>query len=45
MTEEGGESVCWLSRVCQECGRLADVEPPTTCTRCGAELPDPESVD
>ena len=42
MTEEGGESVGWLARVCQECGALADDEPPTTCPRCGAVVPEPE---
>lgn len=28
-----------LPRVCQECGRLADEDPPTRCPSCGAELP------
>ncbi|HEX6076037.1 MAG TPA: hypothetical protein VFZ32_12335 [Micromonosporaceae bacterium] len=36
--EQGGASVCWLPRVCPECGRLADTEPPTRCPRCGAEI-------
>lgn len=36
---EGGEPVCWLDRVCPDCGRLADVAPPTVCARCGAKLP------
>ncbi|MQA24186.1 MAG: hypothetical protein GEU94_01670 [Micromonosporaceae bacterium] len=36
--DQGGESVCWLPRVCPECGRLADAEPPTTCERCGAAI-------
>lgn len=36
--EQGGESVCWLPRVCPECGRLADEEPPTRCPRCGAPI-------
>ncbi|MFF0728312.1 hypothetical protein [Streptomyces sp. NPDC004134] len=35
---EGGESVCWLERVCPECGRLADTAPPVRCTRCGTLL-------
>ncbi|WP_326794359.1 hypothetical protein OG946_01650 [Streptomyces sp. NBC_01808] len=35
---EGGESVCWLERVCPECGRLADAAPPVRCTRCGTLL-------
>jgi rubrerythrin len=35
--DQGGEPVCWLPRVCPECGRLAD-DPPTRCPRCGAEI-------
>ncbi|REF34766.1 hypothetical protein [Thermasporomyces composti] len=31
----GGEPVCWLPRVCPECGRLAENEPPTRCENCG----------
>lgn len=42
MTEEGGESACWLARVCEDCGRLADEDPPTTCPGCGAELTPPD---
>ncbi|WP_240649238.1 hypothetical protein [Streptomyces sp. Z26] len=35
--EEGGESPCWLDRVCPECGRFADgATPPAVCARCGA---------
>ncbi|MFT7841208.1 hypothetical protein Q5530_34170 [Saccharothrix sp. BKS2] len=37
---EGGDPVCWLSRVCPECGLLADGEPPEVCPRCGAALDD-----
>jgi hypothetical protein len=33
------EPVCLLNRVCPECGRVADEEPPTRCAACGAELP------
>ncbi|MEU4807153.1 hypothetical protein [Actinosynnema sp. NPDC023587] len=33
---EGGDPVCWLSRVCPECGHLADGEQPAVCPRCGA---------
>jgi rubrerythrin len=37
--ELGGEAACWLSRVCPECGRLAEGEPPPSrCPACGAEL-------
>jgi uncharacterized protein YeaO (DUF488 family) len=35
----GGDPACWLARVCPACGRLADRDPPTTCSRCGADLP------
>jgi hypothetical protein len=36
---EGGESACLLARVCPECGRLADEDPPTVCPGCGERLP------
>jgi len=32
----GGDPACWLSRVCPECGRIADDDPPTRCAGCGA---------
>ncbi|XVS60831.1 hypothetical protein ACQPYE_21215 [Actinosynnema sp. CA-299493] len=35
-----GDSVCWLSRVCPECGSLAEGPVPARCPRCGAEMPD-----
>lgn len=37
--DEGGDPACWLGRVCPECGLFADEPPPTTCVRCGTELP------
>ena len=44
--DQGGDPVCWLNRVCPECGRLAedgpgveDGRPVTRCPECGAELP------
>jgi hypothetical protein len=37
--DEGGDPACWLRRVCPECGRLADEDPPTRCAACGAEVP------
>ena len=40
--DEGGESACYLRRVCPECGRIADEDPPTRCPACGAELPGEE---
>jgi rubrerythrin len=36
--DEGGDPACWLHRVCPDCGRLADEDPPTRCPGCGAEL-------
>jgi hypothetical protein len=36
--DEGGDPACWLNRVCPDCGRLADEDPPTRCAACGAEL-------
>jgi rubrerythrin len=36
--DEGGDPACWLNRVCPDCGRLADEEPPTRCPACGAQL-------
>jgi rubrerythrin len=38
--DEGGDPACWLHRVCPECGRLADDDPPTRCPACGAALPE-----
>jgi ribosomal protein S27AE len=37
--DSGGDPVCWLPRVCPDCGLLAEDEPPTVCVRCGARLP------
>jgi len=37
--DEGGDPACWLRRVCPECGRLADEDPPTVCPGCGAVVP------
>jgi ribosomal protein S27AE len=41
--DQGGDPVCWLNRVCPECGRFAadseDGRPVTRCLECGAELP------
>ena len=38
---EGGDPACWAARVCPDCGRLADADPPTTCAACGRQLTDP----
>jgi hypothetical protein len=35
----GGDPVCWASRVCPDCGRLAGGREPVVCAECGAELP------
>ncbi|MGY2080311.1 hypothetical protein [Modestobacter sp. SYSU DS0657] len=35
---EGGDPVCWLERVCPECGRLADDPAADRCGRCGQLL-------
>ncbi|MFJ9442244.1 hypothetical protein ACIRRH_10265 [Kitasatospora sp. NPDC101235] len=34
--DEGGESACWLDRVCPECGRLRERPGPAPCENCGA---------
>ncbi|MEU1424859.1 hypothetical protein ACIF6L_20435 [Kitasatospora sp. NPDC086009] len=39
--DEGGESACWLDRVCPECGRLRERAGRQPCENCGA-VPDPE---
>ncbi|WP_170184883.1 hypothetical protein [Saccharothrix texasensis] len=35
-----GDPVCLLSRVCPECGSMAEGPVPAVCPRCGAEMPD-----
>jgi rRNA maturation endonuclease Nob1 len=42
---EGGDSACWMARVCPSCGRLADSDPPTECARCGTEIPNDQVDD
>ncbi len=34
----GGDPVCWLERVCPDCGALVEAELPVACWRCGAEV-------
>jgi ribosomal protein S27AE len=34
------EPVCLLHRVCPECGRVAEHDPPTRCAECGAAIVD-----
>ncbi|WP_199522193.1 hypothetical protein [Geodermatophilus marinus] len=36
--EAGGDPACWLARVCPDCGRVADRDPPTRCAGCGRPL-------
>ncbi|MGY1857634.1 hypothetical protein [Modestobacter sp. SYSU DS0290] len=36
---EGGDPVCWLDRVCPDCGRLAEDPAAVRCARCGQSLP------
>lgn len=33
-----GDSVCWLRLVCQECGAMAEAEPPADCPLCGTRI-------
>ncbi|MFH9353310.1 hypothetical protein [Kitasatospora sp. NPDC017646] len=35
--DQGGESACWLDRVCPECGRLRERPGPGPCENCGAD--------
>jgi ribosomal protein S27AE len=35
---DAGEPVCLLSRVCPDCGRLAEEPDVTACPTCGANL-------
>jgi ribosomal protein S27AE len=39
----GGDPVCWLDRVCPECGAFRD-EPSAPCPRCGAPGVVPEEA-
>lgn len=39
-SERPGDPACWLRRVCEQCGTLADEDPPTTCPHCQASIPD-----
>jgi hypothetical protein len=34
----GGDPVCWLSRVCPECGLFVEGALPAVCARCGASV-------
>ncbi|GGP75124.1 hypothetical protein [Saccharothrix coeruleofusca] len=41
--EQGGDPVCWLERVCPECGLFVEDEPPAVCGRCGAPIPEEDA--
>jgi len=34
----GGDAVCWLDRVCPECGALNEGSPLDPCWRCGTSM-------
>lgn len=42
-TDDIGDPVCWLDRLCPDCGAMPSPEedggPPRTCWRCGAAVP------
>lgn len=44
MSAEGGDAVCWLDRVCPDCGALAD-STAATCWRCGKPVGNREEAD
>jgi rubrerythrin len=37
--DSGGDPVCWLNRVCPECGTFIEGKSPTHCPRCAEALP------
>lgn len=38
---EGGDPVCWLEQVCDECGAMREDRTATACRRCGTPFPTP----
>lgn len=36
---EGGDPVCWLDRVCDECGAMREDMTSPVCARCGTPFP------
>jgi hypothetical protein len=40
---EGGDPVCWLDRVCDECGAMREDTGAARCARCGTPFPGPGS--
>lgn len=41
---EGGDPVCWLERVCDECGAMREDMAAPACARCGTPFPAPFSA-
>jgi len=41
----GGDPVCWLNRVCENCGRFVDDEFAEVCEHCGAARYDDEPAE
>ncbi|GAA1245998.1 hypothetical protein GCM10009665_41110 [Kitasatospora nipponensis] len=37
--DEGGDSACWLHRLCPACGMVPDGTAPAYCSHCGEHLP------
>lgn len=40
---EGGDPVCWLDRVCEECGAFREDPSAAACARCGTRSPGAEA--
>ncbi|MDR2255958.1 MAG: hypothetical protein LBE25_08190 [Arthrobacter sp.] len=40
----GGDSVCWLHRVCPECGLFLERPQEPLCPRCGAAVGDDDEA-
>ncbi|NUS13799.1 MAG: hypothetical protein HOY69_20740 [Streptomyces sp.] len=38
---EGGDPVCWLDRVCEECGAIREDMKAPRCARCGTAFASP----
>ncbi|MET9222942.1 MULTISPECIES: hypothetical protein [unclassified Streptomyces] len=41
---EGGDPVCWLNRVCDECGAFREDMTARACARCGTPFPTGDGV-
>ena len=41
---EGGDPVCWLEQVCDECGAMREDPSAAACARCGTPFPGPEGA-